>query len=121
MVCDIRHDADERGGDPGWGGVRQGVDRESDRGGCLWRDGCARRDVVRVDFMDGLRVRRRVCVCALARSRALCVRVGLNGLRSGVGVDDARGRGMCAARARESEGERVGEDARARARRGARG
>lgn len=45
-------------------------------------DGCARRDVVRVDFMDGLRVRRRVCVCARARSRALCVRVGLNGLRS---------------------------------------
>ena len=35
VVCDIRHDADERGGDPGWGGVRQGVDREGDRGGCL--------------------------------------------------------------------------------------
>jgi len=37
-------------------------------------DGCARRDVVRVDFMDGLRARRRVCVRARSLACSVCAR-----------------------------------------------
>ena len=99
VVCDIGHDADERGGDPGWGGVRQGVDRQGDRGASV-TTGVGRERCERCDRWDSI-----VGVCDCERARAVlcvCVRVGLNGLRSGAWARDVCGaRGRARGRGRE--------------------